>query len=62
MFADFLSAETGAVTVDWTLMTAFVCGLALAVIALLSAGAQEPTNALNATLASDVIGDHDSFD
>jgi Flp pilus assembly pilin Flp len=62
MFAEFLNAEAGAVTVDWTLLTAFVCGLAIAVVTLLSAAAQEPTNALNATLASDVVGDHDSFD
>ena len=62
MFAEFLTAESGAVTVDWTIMTAFVCGLTLSVIGLLSAGAQEPTNGLNATLSSDVIGNHSSFD
>jgi Flp pilus assembly pilin Flp len=62
MFAEFLNAESGAVTVDWTIMAAFVCGLALSVIGLLSAGAREPTSALNATLTSDVIGDHASFD
>lgn len=62
MSVKFLNDESGAVTIDWTLLTAFVCGLALSVIGLLSAGAQEPTNGLNATLSSDVIGNHASFD
>ena len=62
MFAVFLNAESGAVTVDWTLMTAFVCGLAIAVVSLLSAAAQEPTTYLNSTLASDVVGEHADFD
>ena len=62
MFAAFLNTESGAVTVDWTLMSAFVCGLAIAVVSMLSAAAQEPTNALNSTLASDVVGDHADFD
>lgn len=57
MFATFVTAESGAVAVDWTLMTAFVCGLAIAVVTLLSTAAQEPTNYLNATLASDVVND-----
>ena len=62
MFAKFLNAESGAVTVDWTLLTAILCGLSIAVVSMLSAAAQEPTGALNSVLADDVIGNHDSFE
>ena len=62
MFAEYLNAESGAVSVDWTVLTAFLCGLAIAMITMLSASAQEPTSALNAVLADDVIGNHDSFE
>lgn len=62
MLKTFLKAETGAVTVDWTILTAVLCGLAFAATMAVSIGAREPTNALNSTLASDVVGDHTSFD
>jgi len=62
MFAKFLAEEAGAITVDWTLLTAFCVGLAIAVVTMLSAAAQEPTNALNETLNADVVSDHQSFD
>ena len=62
MFATFLTGESGAVTVDWTLLTAILVGLSIAVVTMLSAAAQQPTNALNATLSTDVIGDHLTFD
>ena len=58
----FLADERGEVTVDWVVLTAALCGLAIAVTALISAGARTPTNALNSTLSTDVVGDHDSFD
>lgn len=62
MFAKFLTGESGAITVDWTLLTACLVGLSIAVVTMLSAAAQEPTNALNSTLSSDVIADHRTFD
>lgn len=62
MFAKFLTEETGAITVDWTLLTAFGVGLAIAVVTMLSTAAQTPTNGLNSTLSSDVVADHQSFD
>ncbi len=62
MFATFLSSEAGSVTVDWTLLTAVLSGLSVAMIGLLSVAAQTPTNAVNSTLNADVIGQHSSFD
>ena len=62
MLKSFLTDDSGAITVDWVVLTAALCGLAIAVTALISAGARTPTNALNSTLSTDVAGDHDSFD
>ena len=62
MFATFLSSEAGSVTVDWTLLTAVLSGLSVAMIGLLSVAAQTPTNAVKSTLNADVIGQHSSFD
>jgi len=58
----FLSDETGAVTVDWVVLTAALVGLGLSVVALISAGAREPTNALNSTLGTDIVASSTSFD
>ena len=62
MLKSFLTDDSGAITVDWVVLTAALCGLAIAVTALISAGARTPTKALNSTLSTDVVGDHDSFD
>ena len=62
MLKSFLTDDSGAITVDWVVLTAALCGLAIAVTALISAGARTPTNALNSTLSTDVVSDHDSFD
>ena len=62
MLKSFLTDDSGAITVDWVVLTAALCGLAIAVTALISAGARTPTNALNSTLSTDVVGDHVSFD
>ena len=62
MSATFLLDESGAVTVDWTLLTAILAGLTFAMVTMLSAAAQQPTTFLNSTLGTDIVGDHDSFD
>ncbi|MGI3183643.1 hypothetical protein [Nioella aestuarii] len=62
MFAKFLYTESGAVTVDWIVLTAFLCGLSIAVVSMLSVAAREPANTLNSVLADDVIAAHASFD
>ncbi len=55
MFAAFLSDEAGAITVDWVVLTASIVGLSIAVIALIQAAAESPTNALNSSVQSDII-------
>jgi Flp pilus assembly pilin Flp len=62
MLKRFFRNDDGAVTVDWVVLTAFLCGLAIAVVTIISLGAREPTNSLNSMLATDIIGDSDSFD
>ncbi len=62
MLEKFLVDDSGAVTVDWVVLTAALCGLAIAVTALIGAAAEIPTNALNGTLSSDIVADSSSFD
>lgn len=59
---NFLSDETGAITVDWVVLTAALVGLAIAVVSLISVGAQEPANGLNSTLSTNIVADSASFD
>lgn len=47
----FLFAETGAVTVDWVVLTAALVGLGLAVISVVSAGLESLSNDIAAELA-----------
>lgn len=58
----FIQSENGAVTVDWVVLTAALVGLAIAVVALISAGTQEPTSGLNASLSADIVADSVNFD
>lgn len=37
----FISSETGAITVDWVVLTAAMVGLALAVMSVVSGGLEE---------------------
>lgn len=62
MFAAFFIDESGAVTVDWVILTAVLTGLAFAMVAAISIGAQVPTSTMNGMLSSDVVGDNTSFD
>jgi hypothetical protein len=41
MIKSFLNSESGAVTVDWVVLTAAIVGLGLAVMAVVSAGVQD---------------------
>jgi hypothetical protein len=41
MLRDFIEDETGAITVDWVVLSAGIVGLGLAVIALISAGVED---------------------
>lgn len=51
----FRRNEDGAVTVDWVVLTAAIVGLAIAVIALVAAGATDKSSGLGAHLSSQSI-------
>ena len=47
MFTKFANDESGAVTVDWVVLTAAIVGIAIAVITLISGGIQNASNGIN---------------
>ena len=47
LFIKFLSNESGAVTVDWVVLTAAIVGIAMATISLISEGIQDAANGIN---------------
>jgi len=47
---DFLNDDTGAVTVDWVVLTAAIVGLGLAVIASIGRGTADMSTGLNSHL------------
>ena len=49
-FKQFMTAEDGAVTVDWVVLTAAVVGLGFAVIATIQAGAIGQANSIDTAL------------
>ncbi|MEJ6391509.1 Flp family type IVb pilin [Gymnodinialimonas ulvae] len=50
----FLSDESGAITVDWVVLTAGVVGLALAAIVVISSGAENSSTDITNSLANTV--------
>lgn len=46
----FLSAERGAVTVDWVLLTAIIVGMGIMVISIIAGGAMDHSDGLGAVL------------
>ncbi len=50
---NFLFNETGAVTVDWVVLTAALVGLGLAVIVLVSGGVETASNQIDTQLRVD---------
>ena len=50
LFTKFAHDESGAVTVDWVVLTAAIVGIAIAVITLISGGVQDASNGINAEL------------
>ena len=52
---NFRRSEDGAVTVDWVVLTAGLVGLAVAVIALVAAGATDHSNSVGAQLSNQAI-------
>ena len=47
LFTKFANDESGAVTVDWVVLTAAIVGIAIAVITLISGGIQDASNGIN---------------
>lgn len=43
----FTNDESGAITVDWVVLTAAIVGIAIAVITLISGGIQDAANGIN---------------
>lgn len=55
MSLSFLNNESGAVTVDWVVLTAAVTGMGLAVIGVVSPGLQDVANDIQTSLTQDTI-------
>lgn len=57
-FNAFLSDESGAVTVDWVVLTAAIVGLGLAVMAVVSGGVEDLSGDIsNALTTTDPLSD-----
>ena len=55
MIKNFVSNESGAVTVDWVVLTAAIVGLGLAVMSVVSDGTETLTNKIGNQLSSQEI-------
>ena len=54
----FRTREEGAVTVDWVVLTAAIVGLAVALIAMIAAGATDKSTSVGAFLSTHTGIDH----
>ena len=52
LFTKFANDESGAVTVDWVVLTAAIVGIAIAVISLISGGIEDASNGINDELSN----------
>jgi len=52
LFAKFANDESGAVTVDWVVLTAAIVGIAIAVITLIAGGIETASNNINTELSN----------
>ena len=52
LFTKFTNDESGAVTVDWVVLTAAIVGIAIAVITLISSGIEDASNGINDELST----------
>ncbi|MBM2577801.1 hypothetical protein JQC91_15955 [Jannaschia sp. Os4] len=57
MFKTFLASESGAVTVDWVVLTAALVGLGLAVMGVVSTGVQNASNSIATELSAEGLID-----
>lgn len=51
-FSNFLNDESGAVTVDWVVLTAAIVGIAIAVLTLIAGGISTSTQSTNTQVAA----------
>jgi Flp pilus assembly pilin Flp len=61
LFKNFATSESGAVTVDWVVLTAAIVGLGLAVMAVVSGGVEDLSNDISSSL-TDIDPVDDPFD
>ena len=52
LFTKFANDESGAVTVDWVVLTAAIVGIAFPVVALISGGIENASNGINDVILS----------
>jgi len=55
MIKNFVSNESGAVTVDWVVLTAAIVGLGLAVMSVVSGGTETLTNKISDKMTNQTI-------
>ena len=55
MIKNFANDESGAVTVDWVVLTAAIVGLGLAVMTVVSGGTETLTNKISDKMTSQTI-------
>lgn len=53
----FILCESGAVTVDWVVLTAAIVGMALGVVAQLNNGTTNVSTNISDTIANQTVGD-----
>lgn len=53
----FLQCESGAVTVDWVVLTAAIVGMALGVVAQLNNGTTNVSSNISNSIANQTVGD-----
>lgn len=56
MFTKFANDESGAVTVDWVVLTAAIVGIAIAVLTLISGGINNAAGAIDTQLSNSSTG------
>ncbi|QBY01183.1 hypothetical protein E2K80_10980 [Rhodophyticola sp. CCM32] len=56
LIKNFAKSESGAVTVDWVVLTAAIVGLGLAVMAVVSNGINDVANDINTALEDTATG------
>ena len=59
---NFAKSESGAVTVDWVVLTAAIVGLGLAVMAVVSAGVEDLSTDIETSLTNQNVTAYDFTD